>query len=152
MKVLVISDSHGNVANLKHVIGFVKRIGIGAIIHCGDWDTVESVEVVIASGIPLYTVLGNADVREDVIQELKVKSEKFTEDYLEVGLGNKKVGVIHDISFIPKVDVLFCGHTHQQYESIIDGLEVVNPGALEQGINFAIYDTESGKIELIKNG
>ncbi|PIP57073.1 YfcE family phosphodiesterase, partial [Candidatus Woesebacteria bacterium CG22_combo_CG10-13_8_21_14_all_45_10] len=37
MKIVVISDSHGNIANLKHVLGFAKKIKAEAIIHCGDW-------------------------------------------------------------------------------------------------------------------
>ena len=66
MKILVISDSHGHIANIKHVMGFGKKIGAKAVIHAGDWNTVESVETVLSFGIPLYAVMGNADIEEEM--------------------------------------------------------------------------------------
>ena len=151
MKVLVISDSHGHLANLKHVLGFGQKIKAGAVIHAGDWNTVESVETVLSFGIPLYTVLGNADIDPSVNEELRIKSEEFSEDYVEFELGGKKIGIIHNINILPDVDVLFCGHTHQQFEEMIEGIKVVNPGALENGTPFAIYDTITDKIEFIND-
>jgi len=50
MKILVISDSHGNLSNLKHVMGFAKKLNIDAVIHAGDWNTIESVETVLSFG------------------------------------------------------------------------------------------------------
>jgi putative phosphoesterase len=155
MKILVISDSHGNVANLKHVMGFAKKINVEAIIHCGDWNTIDTIETVLSFGIPLYTVLGNADVRPEVITELKKRSKKFGEEFLEFELGGRKIGVTHKPSDIKKffadkkLDVIFCGHRHQQKEFFQDGIRIVNPGSLENNVNFAVYDTTSDKIEFI---
>lgn len=149
MKILVISDSHGNIANLKHVMGFAKNVGAKAVIHCGDWNTVESVKTVLSFRIPLYSVLGNADVDPKVEKLLSAKCKKFDRVFLELELEGKKIGVIHDVDGLLKVDILFCGHTHQQYEYKIEGLRIVNPGALEGTINFAVFDTASGKIEFI---
>lgn len=155
MKIVVISDSHGNLANLKHVLGFAKKIKAGAIIHCGDWDDVAAVEAVVGSGIPVYAVLGNADIREDVTESLRLKAKDFNEEYLEAKIGGKKIGIIHNIKrlafSIKHFDVVFCGHTHQQNESVIDGVRVVNPGALEHKIEFAVYGTEINKVELVKS-
>jgi len=153
MKILVISDSHGNIANLKHVMGFAKKIKVKAVIHCGDWDNAESAKTVLSFGIPLYTVLGNADIDPEIGKRLKEsaslrgKSKSFSENYLEFEIDNKKIGMIHDIRSLPKVDVLFCGHTHQQFEEVIDSVRVINPGALENGINFAVYETVNNRVE-----
>ncbi len=46
MKLLVIGDSHGNIANLKHVMGFAKHIKCKAVIHTGDWNNIKSLETV----------------------------------------------------------------------------------------------------------
>lgn len=161
MKLLVISDSHGNIANLKHVMGFAKKIKVAAVLHAGDWDTIESVEVVLSFEIPLYTVLGNADIHEDVIQKLKVKSEKFDEDFLEFELGGRKIGVVHKIKNlelgISDLDIIFTGHYHSKDDRTINGIRVVRPGAIIKGNNFAIYnvvethDTASDKIEFIED-
>ena len=46
MRILVVSDSHGNIVRLKHVIGYANAQKLDAIIHCGDWDNVNAAEVI----------------------------------------------------------------------------------------------------------
>ena len=80
MKILIISDSHGNIANIKHVMGFATNINANAVIHCGDWDNLESVKTVLSFGIPLYSVLGNADTDpgfkfKEFLEQTKCKKE-----------------------------------------------------------------------------
>lgn len=146
MKILAVSDSHGNIVNLKHVMGFAKEIKAKAIIHCGDWDNAAAVETVLAYKIPIYSILGNADIDPKI-------ARKFKRTYLEFKLDGKRIGVIHNIKNlelgIRNPDILFCGHNHKQRERIKDGLRIVNPGALENNINFAVYDTISGEVEFI---
>lgn len=156
MKLLIISDSHGHIANLKHVMGFAKKLGVDAIIHAGDWNTIEAIDTVFSFGIPVYTVLGNADVREDVIQKLKLKSQKFSEDFLRFQIDGRKIGVVHRfsknlVSSIEYLDVLFTGHYHSKDDRIVNGVRIVRPGAIINGNNFVIYDTVSGKIEFIED-
>jgi putative phosphoesterase len=155
MKILVISDSHGNIVNLKHVVEFGKKIGVGAIVHAGDWNTLESVETVFSFGIPLYTVLGNADIHEDVINNLKLRSKKFGEQFLIVELEKRKIGITHKPSDNKKyfldenLDLIINGHLHSRKEIILNGIRVFCPGAIINGNNFAVYDTSSDKIEFI---
>jgi putative phosphoesterase len=155
MKVLVISDSHGNLVNLNHVLGFAKKYGVTAVIHAGDWNTIESVETVISFGIPLYTVAGNAEVREEVTKKLKVKSKKFSKDFLEIELDEKKIGITHKPSNNKKffgekrLDIIFNGHMHSRDESIVNGTKIVRPGAIINGNNFAIYDTKTNRVEFV---
>src|SRR3990170_2139672 len=98
MKIVIISDSHGNIANLKHVLGFAKQIKSGAIIHCGDWNSLQAVDVVLDSGIPLYAVLGNADVEPELSEKLKIKSAKFDEKFLKIEIEGRKIGVVHQLT------------------------------------------------------
>jgi uncharacterized protein len=155
MKILIISDSHGHIANLKHVMGFAKKYEVSAVIHCGDWNTADAVEEVLSFGIPLYTVLGNADVRPEVIKMLKTKSKMFSEEFLEFELCGKKIGITHKPSNLKKyfegkkLDIIFCGHIHSKDESIVAGVKIVRPGAIINGNNFAIFDTDKNKIEFI---
>jgi hypothetical protein len=163
MKILVISDSHGHLVNLKHVMGFAKKYGVSAVIHAGDWNTIESVETVLSFGIPLYAVLGNADIDPMVGKRLKVKGKRFAEDFLEFELGRRKIGITHKPSdnkkyfFRKKLDVIFNGHIHSKYESIKSDVKIVRPGAVINGNNFAVYnivdahDTTSDKIEFIQD-
>lgn len=143
MKVLVISDSHGNLANLKHVLGFGKKIKAGAVIHCGDFNDLKSINTIVNFNIPLYGVLGNADIADNI----KYKFKEFE----EVKIDNKDIGIVHNIKHLKisknNFDIIFCGHTHRQ-EKVGN---VVNPGALESSINFAIYDTKTNDVEFFHN-
>lgn len=153
MKILVISDSHGNIANLKHVLGFAKEIKAGAIIHCGDWNNIAAVETVLESGLPIYGVLGNADIDPALSNELQVTSDKFDEKFLEIEIEGRKIGIVHNVlhhtSPILDLNIIFCGHTHKQEERLMDGIRVVNPGALENNISFAVYNTADNQVEFV---
>ncbi len=153
MKIVVISDSHGNIANLKHVMGFAKKINASIVIHCGDWNNIETIKTVIEYKIPLYSVLGNADIDPNVEKLLHEKCKKFDQLFLNLEIDGRKIGVIHDLnqlmSNIGLLNILFCGHTHKQSDEMKDGLRVVNPGALVKELSFAVYDTDMNKVELI---
>jgi putative phosphoesterase len=157
MKLLVISDSHGNIANLKHVMGFAKKFGASAVIHAGDWNTLESVETVLSFGIPLYTVLGNADIDPQIADRLRTTAKKFDENFLEFELGGRKIGITHKPSdnrkyfSDKKMDVIFNGHLHSKYESVKSDVKIVRPGAIINGNNFAVYDTATNGVEFIEN-
>lgn len=144
MKIVVVSDSHGNLANLKHVLGFAKEIKAEAIIHCGDWDNPAAVEAVLASEIPLYAVLGNADVDPAI-------ANNFNKELLAIELGGRKIGVVHNFAVVREplaVDVIFCGHRHFKQEKVVDGVKIVAPGALHSvKPSFAVYDTGEDKVE-----
>jgi len=158
MKILVISDSHGNIANIKHVMGFAKKINAGAVIHCGDWNNIAAAETVISYGVPLYSVLGNADIDPELEKYLSMQSKKFTQNYLKTKLGGRKIGVVHIFNNhkrdLDNLDIIFSGHYSNQSigeYTDMDGFfyRVVQPGTLENNSNFAIYDTKTDKVELI---
>lgn len=155
MKILVISDSHGNVQNLKHAVGFGKKIGVKAVIHCGDWNNVQSVEVVIESKIPLYSTLGNADISPEIRKFLESKCKKFDPELLAFSMGGKKIAISHYISKLKKhtdaYDIGFYGHRHTPDETKFGDIKLVRPGALEKDINFVVYDTDINKVEFIND-
>lgn len=157
MKLLIISDSHGHISNLKHVLGFAKHYKVDAVIHTGDWNTLESVDEVLSFGIPLYSVLGNADINPQIANRLRTTAKKFSESYLELTLGGRKIGITHRPSDLAKyfenkkLDIIFCGHRHSKDESLVGGIKVVRAGAIIKGNNFAIYDTVTNKIEFVSD-
>ena len=153
MKILIISDSHGNIANLKAAMEIGIRAGVKAVIHCGDWDNIESIKAVLDFGIPLYTVLGNADVDSEIEEFLKFNGKGFDPYFLEVSLGGRKIGITHrvkkeDASF-DGLEIVFSGHFHSKESKVINFQKFVRPGALINGINLAIYETETDEVEFI---
>lgn len=155
MKILVISDSHGHLANLKHVMGFGEKIGAKAVIHCGDWNTIGSVEEVLSFGIPLYTVIGNADIEENMEEFLISNSKKFEPKLLKIEIDGRKIAVIHDVKFDDKqlenIDIVFSGHHHSKDIKEINFVKFVRPGALINGINFAVYETATNEVEFFSD-
>lgn len=152
MKILVIGDSHGNIANLKHIMGFAKKMGITQVIHTGDWNNIKAVNAVVESGtVSLATVVGNADIDEDM-QKLKNNSSKAFKDSMELYLDGRRIYITHrfkkdDKNHIGK-DIVFTGHYHSQKIWEQNGVKIVRPGALEKEINFAVYDTKTNEVEL----
>jgi len=138
-------------------MGFAKKIKVGAVIHCGDWNNPISVDTVFNFNIPIYAVVGNADINPEIARRLKFCAEKFSDNSLKFELDNIKIGITHKPSDIQKyfsdsdLDIIFCGHLHSQNESEFNGVKVIRPGALEIGINFAVYDTVTKKIEFIND-
>lgn len=156
MKLIIIGDSHGNIANLKHVMGFAKTIKASAVIHTGDWNTLKSLETVYNYNIPIYTVFGNADIDSKLIRKLKIFPKKFSEEFLKFKIDGIKIGVVHRFTSDQQLMandccVIFTGHYHSQKEWEIDGAKIVRPGALENGINFAVFDTKTKMTEFMGN-
>lgn len=154
MKVVVISDSHGNIANLKHVMGFAKKVKAKAVIHCGDWDNTEAINTVLSYNLTLYTVLGNADISPEVEKSLKINSKRFDPKFLRIRIGGRKIGIVHSVkdSEYQKLDydILFCGHRHYKGEKNINGVNIIYPGALHSiKPSFVIYETNTNKVEFI---
>ncbi len=154
MKILIIGDSHGNIANLKHVMGFVKTIDAKAVIHTGDWDRKAVQDKFQNSEVLIYTVLGNADI--DILEDESLKKDFKNSVKFSKGrfiLDGKKIGLIHSFNasetWYRDCDIVFCGHRHSQDERIVNGVKIVRPGALENGINFAVYDTKTKMVEFI---
>lgn len=165
MRVLVISDSHGNIERLKHVYGFAKEAGLGTIIHCGDWDNAQAAETARNVGVPVYSVLGNADVarRDEIVQVLKDAGVTLEAEILELdlpagrqGLGGRKIMVSHFPGKLAeyiksgKYDAAFHGHTHRRKEKMEGNTRVVNPGPLTgSNPSFVVYDTENNTVQFV---
>jgi len=130
-----------------------KKSGIKAVIHCGDWDNKEAVETVLSFGIPLYSVLGNADVDSSIEDVLKFQAKKFDPFLLKLEIDGRKIGVIHQANLkdekLQEFKIVFSGHYHSKDEKIINWTKFVRPGATINGINFAIYETVNGEVEYI---
>lgn len=141
MKVLVVSDSHGNNRVLDQVIE--KHSDVDAIIHCGD---IECDEFVYPN---LLTVRGNNDYWGD-FPETRV-----------LRLGNYRVLVMHShqtyfrhrLEYLSNAaiqehcDLVFYGHTHVASDEVVNGIRCINPGSLRYNrdgrpISYAIIELD----------
>ncbi len=153
MKIVIFGDTHDNIANIKHVMGYAKKIKAEAIVHTGDWSSLKAYEAVKSYGIKIYGVLGNADISP----EIKSKFEEF----LEFEIDGIKIGVVHNSikynKLFDNLDIVFTGHFHtQKVWEVVDYIQnkkvkMIRPGALENDICFAVFDTKKLEVELINN-
>lgn len=157
MKIAIISDTHGNLANIKRILDWLAREKIKLIIHCGD----VAGPAVLRDGFgkfdgEILLVMGNADFgfKEDyeVFPNVKVFEKQG-----EVVLDKKRIAFAHyleparDLANSGKYDLVFYGHTHRPWEEKIRDCRIVNPGETAgqyQKSTFAVYDTQTGKLEL----
>lgn len=147
MKVAIVSDTHDNVKNFLKVIDWLNGQEIKLMLHCGDicnQSTIDQAEKKFDGEI--LFVKGNGDYH----------LENY-EDMMEVDLGGKKAAFIHypdlakKLAESGKYDMVFYGHTHRPWEETIGKCRLVNPGEVagqRYKPTFALYDTETDKLEL----
>ena len=130
-----------------------KKAGVKVVIHCGDWADLAAFDTVLPFGIPIYSVLGNADIDPDLEEALRLECKKFDPYLLKLKIDGRKIGVIHNVDFknekLYEFNIVFSGHLHSKEEKIVNWTKFVRPGALINGINFAVYETVSGTIEFV---
>ncbi len=128
MLVLIVSDTHGNLRNLKTAI---KKVRPDLLLHLGDAERQEY-DVETMAPCPVRFVRGNCDFYST------------TPEFQVVQLGNHFVymchghheGVNSDRNRLVETartygcDAALYGHTHVPELTTVDGITVLNPGSL----------------------
>lgn len=152
MKILIISDSHGNVANLNYVISnykfdYIFYLGDG-ISDLGTLTKLDNVKF----------VKGNCDIFSNAKYEEIVKIGELKFLLLHGHTYNVKQGLGALINYAKTLGVnyVFFGHTHKHFNQEIDGITFLNPGSLsnlrggEQSFVMLNIDNKKTLIEYIK--
>lgn len=153
MLIGIVSDTHDNMANFKKALEWLKEEGAGLVLHCGDIQSQETIGEAGKIFSQVKFVRGNADFDLPEIP-----------DWQEIEAGGKKIAFVHfpaeakNLAQSGKYDLVFYGHTHRPClarQSLGDGgageCLLINPGELAGQFNkptFALYDTDTGKLEL----
>lgn len=149
MKFAIVSDTHDHLNNFLKVITWLNTNNIKTILHCGDICNRELIDEATKNfkGQILW-VKGNGDYQ---------LRDSGIEDMMEVDLGGKKIAFIHYPELAKKMaesgkyDLVFYGHTHKPWEEMIGKCRLINPGEVSGQRfkpTFALYDTETDKLEL----
>lgn len=131
MKLLVISDTHGDISKAYDIIKSINSL-IDGIIHCGD--IVEDALAIKRRfpDIPMYNVRGNCDYGSSVENEVLLN------------IGGKKIFVTHgDLYSVEwntdrlcykgaekNADACIYGHTHVPDVEYYNDMVIMNPGSL----------------------
>jgi len=137
MLIAVISDTH-----MGRPPAWLDRVyakwlePAGHLVHCGDITSAETWTYFLQHP-SFHCVRGNCDWDPRLVSEL--------EPMLSVTLGPLSVGITHGWgprsqvglaaarAFGPDYDLVCYGHTHRSDWSVLEGVQVCNPGSLNEG-------------------
>lgn len=133
MKVLVISDTHGNIENAKRVLNQVIPAGVEAVLHCGDYMSDARLLEKFYPQVAIYGVYGNCDVGFGGAYSEVVTLEGVS---IYMSHGHRygvKWGEYDEVAIdaiAHEATVAICGHSHQAYLEKKQGVLIMNPGSL----------------------
>lgn len=133
IKLLVVSDSHGNTVRLERIIR--AEIPFDYLIHCGD-GAGDLMRVSLPRDVPVLRVSGNIDLARGMDLERRIIEKIGTFTFMIThgdlqGVHRDTLGLL-DEGRARRCDIILFGHTHRPYQS--GGKPVLfNPGAALNG-------------------
>ena len=158
MRIGVISDTHGHVANTLAAVRLLESLEVEQVLHCGDIGTPAIPKLLTAW--PTHFVFGNCDHETDELKEAIAATGLTCHDrFGEIELAGRKIAIIHSDderlfrSTIQseRFDLVCYGHTHQAASHRAGSTLVLNPGALYRANphSLAVVDLQSMEAEII---
>jgi len=149
LKILVLSDSHGNKNYVSKAVG---QESPGLILHLGDHDKDCETAASEYPDIPFRTVRGNCDRSSTGpdTDEFTLSGKRF---FMAHGhLYRVKLGFtnILNAAVCRGADILLFGHTHSPYYMDTEKLTVINPGSLGMGgKTYAVLEIKNGDVSCV---
>jgi len=146
MKILVVSDSHGNTQALLNAVFDVSP---QLVLHLGDYERDCGKLRGAFPHLPVRAVRGNGDIRsmEPDYDEFVLERRRF---FMTHGhLYGVKTGLeaLKSAGRLRRTDVLLFGHTHRAYREDFGGMLLLNPGSIGMGAKtYAVLSVEHGEI------
>ena len=146
MKILVISDSHGNSASILNAI---SRESPDMVLHLGDYDRDCSIIGWDNPRIQVRSVRGNCDRSSSGpdTDEFTLGGKRF---FMTHGhLNSVKTGLSSLIRSAESrgADVLLYGHTHVPHYSVKNDIAIINPGSIGMGgKTYAVLEFKNGAV------
>ncbi|MCX7678381.1 MAG: YfcE family phosphodiesterase [Spirochaetes bacterium] len=133
MKVLVISDSHGNINALRRI--FQKELPCDVIIHCGDG--INDLQKFEINATKLFVVAGNMDGTYISQYERRVVTDigkfRFYIAHGDLQRAHDDYAELYEEGQRNSCDIVVFGHTHKKY--IGNGKPILfNPGPALNGL------------------
>lgn len=161
MRIGILSDTHGNRLMVHLALAELRQRSITTILHCGDIDDPETVE--LFRGFTMHFVFGNCDIDKAPLRAAMADiGATLHEHFGSVELEGVKLAFTHgddktlmrDVERSGYYDFLFYGHTHQAEEHRSGPTRIINPGALHRArpktfivLNLASREVESVTVE-----
>ncbi len=148
MKILLLSDTHGDLLRIDEVLKEVGKPDL--IIHCGDMDAdCDYIRKTLPTDVAFLAVCGNNDWHSErpysMVQEIDGIRFYITHGHRE----KVKTGLDRLIraAKMQNCTVALHGHTHRPLNTTTDGIQVINPGALAYPVtSYAVLYTDNGNL------
>jgi len=158
MKIAGITDIHNNSSNLaKAIDGINADDRIELVVNCGDIGTYRIVEQLAKLDKKQYVVLSTYDSRDiDIVNACGRTGLEYFCDFGDIEVDGKRIGLAHEATVAKthaNFDIVFYGHLHRYKVEVIAGTVFVCCGeimARNMPPCYAVYDTETGKVEKVE--
>lgn len=150
MKIIVFSDSHGDVASMVEVI---EREQPDQVFHLGDYiRDAEELQWAYPE-LTIHRVPGNCDWHSKAIGEVTLTLEGVRMLLCHGHAYGVKsgLGALAWHAHEEKAELALFGHTHQAHHSVRMGVHLCNPGSCGMGIepSYAVLQLEKGTFRFI---
>ena len=138
MKIMIISDIHGDINALNHIINILENESIDKLICLGDFCSYYDDSLDIANRLnsikdKLICVRGNCDT-EVFVNTLQADLPIYN----NIMINNHPItithGHIYNPHYLPKKhgNIIISGHTHRKEIKYNNGLLILNPGSISR--------------------
>ena len=146
MKILVMSDSHGNTDAMCMAVSLESP---DLILHLGDHDRDCAVVADEFAHIPLRAVRGNCDFvsTEPETYDFTLGGKRFFMTHGHLYGVKRELRTITDTAVGRAADVLLFGHTHSSCYAKEYGIDIINPGSIGTGKKtYAVLEIKNGML------
>ena len=150
MRIIVFSDSHGNIRRCMEVIDRIRDVDM--MIHLGDVLTDAEDLQALYPDIPVEYVAGNNDFmhRAPYSKVLETEGKRILITHGHLHRVKYEYDTIVNKAVSMKVDGVLFGHTHQSYQAYHHGMLVLNPGSISLPNlgkpSYGVIEIEKGKM------
>jgi putative phosphoesterase len=156
----ILSDSHGRFEITRSAVELLRSRGAEYLIHCGDVGDENILDLLAGDQPPAAFVWGNNDTdRARLANYAKSIGVLCLDLFGRLDLGGKRVVVTHgdhlqlvkDVIAEQSADYLLVGHTHVVVDRRMNGVRMINPGALYRSAakTVALLQTDTDQLEIL---
>ena len=154
MRIGVISDTHGHIANTQAAVRMLEALEVAAVLHCGDICSAEVPKLLAAW--PAHFVFGNCDTdqrgQRTAIDQAGLTCHGLFGDF---ELGSRRIALLHShdarqfrhVCTSGEYDLVCYGHTHHAEQHRAGKTLILNPGALYRATPHSIAVVELETME-----
>ncbi len=126
IKIGVFSDSHRKTQLHQEAIEHLLSCGANYLLHAGDLEIKEHLQMLADTSLPYVVVYGNNDIN---LIPLYGKYYNIYKEPHYFKIQELKLKMMHMPYFMnPDVDIIISGHTHQFEATLENGTLFLNPG------------------------